>query len=82
MKLSIRIHLDEIVSDRKFEEQVLNALMEARKIKGKQFKVIFWNKNLSEKDIKNFIKRNETILFKMSTQITKKYFYIKVFYII
>jgi hypothetical protein len=75
MKLSIRIQLDNIIKDEKFEEEVLNALMKARNITGKQFRVIFWNENLSEKDVKNFVKRNEEILFKMSTQITKKFFY-------
>ena len=73
--LSIRLKLDDVVKDKDFEQKVLENIRYCRKIVGKQFRVIFWNENLSEKDVKNFVKRNEEILFKMSTQITKKFFY-------
>ena len=69
------MQLDIIVQDKNLEKEVLNNLMKARKITGKTFKVIFWNKALSENKVKEFVKRNKEILFKMSTQITKQFSY-------
>ena len=67
---SIRMKLDDIIVDRDFEQKVMENLRYARKITGKQFRVIFWNENLTEKQCKDFVKRNEKMLFEIRTQIT------------
>ena len=68
--LSLRIKLDDIVVDRNFEIQVLENIRYCRKIVGKQFRIILWNKNLSEKECESFVKRNEHLLFEVNTKIT------------
>ena len=47
--LSLRMKLDDVVKDKDFEQKVLENLRYARKITGKQFRVIFWNENLTNK---------------------------------
>ena len=44
--------------------------MSLEKLTGKEFKVIFWNDGLTEKQCKTFFKRNEKMLFEIKTQIT------------
>ena len=73
--LSLRIKLDDVVVDRDFEIQVLENVRYCRKIVGKQFRVIFWNQNLSNEECENFIKRNEHLLFEVNTKITKEFNY-------
>ena len=65
------IVLDDVVKDIDFEKQVLENVRFCRKSLGKLFKVVFLNKNLSEDDVKNFFKRNQSILFEVNTKITK-----------
>ena len=72
---SLRMKLDDVVKDKDFEQQVLENLRYARKITGKQFRVIFWNENLTENDCKEFIKRNTHLLFQINTKITKQFRY-------
>ena len=69
--LSLGIVLDDVVKDVDFEKQVLENVRFCRKSLGKLFKVVFLNKNLSEDDVKNFFKRNQSILFEVNTKITK-----------
>ena len=69
--LSLGIVLDDVVKDIDFEKQVLENVRFCRKSLGKLFKVVFLNKNLSEDDVKNFFKRNQSILFEVNTKITK-----------
>ena len=38
---------------------------------GKFFKVVFWHVNLTEQECKDFVKRNEHLLFEVNTKITK-----------
>ena len=71
--LSLRLKLDDIVKDRDFEQKVLENVRYCRKLVGKQFRVILWNENLSEKECKEFVKRNEKLLFEVNTKITKNY---------
>ena len=73
--LSLRIKLDDIVVNRDYEIKVLENIRYCRKIVGQRFRVIFWNKNLSEKDCENFIRRNEKLLFEVHTKITKGFGY-------
>ena len=37
------------------------------------FQVIFWHENLTEKQCKDFVKRNEKLLFEVNTKITKQF---------
>ena len=71
--LSLRMKLDDIVKDKDFEQKVLENVRYCRKLVGKQFRVIFWNENLTEKQCKDFIKRNEHLLFEVHTKITKQF---------
>ena len=72
---SIRIKLDDIIYDLDFEQKVLENIRYARKITGKKFRVIFWNENLTEEQCEDFVKRNEKILFEITTKITKRFEY-------
>ena len=69
---SLRMKLDDIIKDKDFEQKILENIRYCRKIVGKQFKVILWNENLTEKQCEDFVKRNEKILFEISTIITTK----------
>ena len=70
--LSLGIVLDDVVKDIDEEKQILENIRFCRKTLGKLFKVIFLNKNLSEKDVKEFFKRNQKLLFEVNTKITKQ----------
>ena len=72
---SIRIKLDDVIKEVDFEQKVLENIRYARKMTGSKFRVIFWNQNLSENDCREFVKRNENILFEVTTKITKKFEY-------
>ena len=74
--LSLRMKLDDIVTDRNFEIKVLENIRYCNKIVSKRFRIIFWNENLSEKDCKDFIKRNQNLLFEVNTKITKEFNYV------
>ena len=68
---SIRMKLDDVIKDRDEEKIILENIRRCSKIVGKTFKVIFWHENLSEQDCKEFIKRNEHLLFEVHTQLSK-----------
>ena len=53
--LSIRMKLDDVIKDIELEKQILENIRYCRRIVGKEFKIIFWNKNVSEENIKKFI---------------------------
>ena len=44
--LSLRMKLDDVVKDKVLEQQIIENIRYCRRIIGKEFKVIFWNKNL------------------------------------
>ena len=71
--LSLRMSLDDIVKDSKVEKTIIENIRYCRRIVGQEFKVIFWNKNLTETQVKEFIKRNSEILFEINTEITKEF---------
>ena len=71
--LSLRVKLDDVVKDIKVEKQIIENIRYCRRIIGKEFKIIFWNENLLENDVKDFIKRNNDILFEINTEITKEF---------
>ena len=72
-KYTLRISLDDIVKNRDLEQVVIENVRRCRQISGKEFQVVFWNRDLSESDCKNFIKRNEKYLFEVNTKITKEF---------
>ncbi len=67
---SLRMKLDDIIG--KDEEVILENIRRCKLFVGKTFKVIFRNEDLSEKECKDFVKRNEKMLFEIRTQITSK----------
>ena len=68
---SLRIKLDDVLLSEDFEKKVLENIRYCRKLVGNQFRVIFWNENLTEQECKDFVKRNEHLLFEVNTKITK-----------
>ena len=68
---SLRIKLNDIITDIEYEQTVLENIRRCSKVVGKVFRVIFWHENLSEQDCKEFIKRNEHLLFEVHTQLSK-----------
>jgi len=72
---SLRMKLDNVIKDKDFEQKVLENIRYCRKLIGKEFRVIFWNQNLSEKECEDFVKRNEKLLFEVHTKITKRFEY-------
>ena len=65
--------LDEVVKDLDYEKKVIENIKYCRRIIGKEFKVIFWNKELLESEVKDFIKRNSETLIEVNTEITKEF---------
>ena len=70
---SIRMKLDDVIKNKDTEQIILENIRRCSNIVGKFFKVVFWHENLTEKDCKDFIKRNEKLLFEVNTKITKRF---------
>ena len=68
---SIGMKLNDVIKDKDTEQIVLENIRRCSKLVGKFFKVVFWHDNLTEKQCKDFIKRNEKLLFEVNTKITK-----------
>ena len=68
---SLEMKLDDVVKDSGLELTILENIRRCSKIVGKTFKVIFWHENLTEKDCRDFIERNEHLLFEVHTQLSK-----------
>ena len=69
---SIRMKLDDVIKDRDIEQTIMENINRCNNIVGRFFKVIFWHENLSKKDCKEFVERNEKLLFAVNTKITKQ----------
>tara|TARA_R100001082_G_scaffold83211_1_gene49957 strand:+ start:271 stop:645 length:375 start_codon:yes stop_codon:yes gene_type:complete len=69
---SVRIKLDDVIFDSDYEKLVFENLNRCKSFCGVYFQVIFWNRDVSEKKVSEFIKRNKDILFKINAKITKK----------
>ena len=65
---SLRIKLNDVIGEE--EQVILENIRRCKLFSGKQFKVIFRNDGLSSKECKEFVKRNEKMLFEINTQIT------------
>tara|TARA_Y100000310_G_scaffold113852_1_gene112301 strand:+ start:168 stop:521 length:354 start_codon:yes stop_codon:yes gene_type:complete len=70
---SIGMKLDDVIKDKEKEQIILENIRRCSNIVGKMFQVIFWHENLIEEDCKNFVKRNEKLLFEVNTKITKRF---------
>jgi len=68
---SIGMKLNDVIKDNDTEQVVLENIRRCSNIVGKYFKVVFWHVNLTEQECKDFVKRNEHLLFKVNTTITK-----------
>ena len=73
MYYSIRMKLDDVIKNKDKEQTILENIRRCSNIVGKMFQVIFWHENLTEEQCKNFVKRNEKLLFEVNTKITKKF---------
>ena len=69
---SIGMKLNDVIKDKDTEQIVLENIRRCSNIVGKFFKVVFWHVNLTEQECKDFVKRNEHLLFEVNTQITKR----------
>ena len=68
---SIGMKLNDVIKNKDTEQVILENIRRCSNIVGKFFKVVLWHENLTEEDCKNFIKRNEKLLFEVNTKITK-----------
>ena len=69
---SIRINLEDFIGDGEQEKLILENLRFCKKLVGKLFTTIFKHNNLDEKEIKEFVKRNQEMLFELGTEITSE----------
>ena len=68
---SIGMKLNDVIKDKDTEQVVLENIRRCSNIVGKWFKVVFWHVKLTEQECKDFVKRNEHLLFEVNTKITK-----------
>jgi len=68
---SIGMKLNDVIKDKDTEQVILENIRRCSNIVGKMFKVVFWHVNLTEQECKDFVKRNEHLLFEVNTKITK-----------
>ena len=69
---SLRMKLNDVIKDRDTEQTILENIRRCSNIVGKVFKIVFWHVKLTEQECKDFVKRNEHLLFEVNTQITKR----------
>ena len=69
---SIGMKLNDVIKDTDTEQVVLENIRRCSNLVGKSFKVVFWHVNLTEQECKDFVKRNEHLLFEFNTKITKR----------
>ena len=70
---SMRMKLNNVIKNKKQEQVILENIRRCSNIVGKLFQIVFWHENLTEEDCKDFVKRNEKLLFEVNTKITKQF---------
>ena len=65
--------LDDVVKDKEQEQVILENIRRCSTLVNKEFQVVFWHDNLTEQNCKDFVKRNEHLLFEVNTKITKRF---------
>ena len=74
---SMRMRLDDVIKSKDFEKLVLENVRRCNRLAGQnRFQVVFWNEHLTEQNCKDFVKRNEHLLFEINTKITKEFGYV------
>jgi len=68
---SIGMKLNDVIKDKDTEQVILENIRRCSNLVGKSFKVVFWHVNLTEQNCKDFVKRNEHLLFEVNAKITK-----------
>jgi len=68
---SLGMKLNDVTKDKDTEQVILENIRRCSNVVGKFFKVVFWHVNLTEQECKDFVKRNEHLLFEVNTKITK-----------
>ena len=68
---SIGMNLEDVIKDKDIEQTILENIRRCSNIVGKVFKIVFWHVKLTEQECKDFVKRNEHLLFEVHTKITK-----------
>ena len=70
---SIRMKLDDVIKDKDIEQIILENVRRCSTLVNKEFQVVFWHEHLTEQNCKDFVKRNEHLLFEVNTKITKRF---------
>ena len=70
---SLRMKLNNVIKDKDTEQVILENIRRCNNIVGELFRIVFWHENLTEEDCKDFVKRNEKLLFEVNTKITKQF---------
>ena len=70
---SMRMNLEDVISDRDKELVILENIRRCNNLVGKFFKVVFWYKNLNQQECNNFLARNEKLLSNLNVKITKRF---------
>ena len=70
---SIRMKLDDVIKDKDVEQTILENVRRCSTLVGREFQVVFWHVNLTEQECKDFVKRNEHLLFEVNTKVTKRF---------
>ena len=70
---SLRMKLNNVIKDKEQEQVILENIRRCSNIVGKYFKIVFWHEYLTEEDCRDFVKRNEKLLFEVNTKITKQF---------
>ena len=68
---SMRMKLDDVIRNKDVEQTILENVRRCSTLVGIEFQVVFWHDNLTEQNCKDFVKRNEHLLFEVNTKITK-----------
>ena len=63
MRFNLRLSLDDVISDD--EQKILENIKYCSRLVGKSFKVVFWNREVSESEIKDFIKLQKRVFQNM-----------------
>ena len=70
---SMRMKLNDVIKNIELEQTILENVRRCSYVVGKHFQVIFWHENLTENQCRDFVKRNEKLLFEINTKITKNF---------
>ena len=72
-RFNLRLKLDTLLEDKDNVIKILENIRYCKRIVGKSFSITFWNENLNEKDVKEFVANSNGLLFEVNTNITKKF---------